>query len=145
MCVDADVALERLLQHSPTAREEWLTTGKLQNDPRISQIGRFIRSTSLDELPQLWNVVRGDMSLVGPRPITKEELNGPYTDFGGRSEYMLVRPGITGLWQVSGRSLVGYSQRVALDVHYVRTVSVGGDLRILLRTFGVVVLRRGAC
>lgn len=144
MCPDASERLQHLLENDPEARAEWAATHKLHNDPRITPVGRFLRSTSLDELPQLWNVLRGDMSLVGPRPVTKVELEGPYVEFGGRSDYLSVRPGLTGLWQVSGRSLLGYKERVMLDRQYVRTASVMNDLRILLRTVSVVFRRHGA-
>lgn len=144
MCSNADQRLREILQNDAAARAEWDATHKLMKDPRVTRIGAFLRATSLDELPQLWNVVRGDMSLVGPRPITAVELEGPYTTFDGRDEYLSVRPGLTGLWQVSGRSLVSYSNRVALDKRYVQTQSLLNDLKILLRTFTIVLLRHGA-
>ncbi len=145
MCSDADERLSRLLVSDPTAQLEWSLTHKLSNDPRVTPVGRFLRATSLDELPQLWNVLKGDLSLVGPRPVTQVELEGPYARYCGQMDYLSVRPGITGLWQVSGRSLVGYEARVALDKQYVRTLSLTGDMRILLRTVGVVLGRKGAC
>ena len=145
MCPDADDRLQRLLANDPDARSEWEQTHKLKNDPRVTPIGKILRSSSLDELPQLWNVLKGDLSLVGPRPVTQAELDGPYVRFRGRTEYLAVRPGITGLWQVSGRSLVGYEERVALDKQYVETLSLRRDLRILVRTVGVVLGRKGAC
>ena len=144
MCSNADQRLREILQNDADARTEWGATHKLMKDPRVTKIGAFLRATSIDELPQLWNVIRGDMSLVGPRPITAVELDGPYTIFNGRDEYLSVRPGLTGLWQVSGRSLVSYSNRVVLDKRYVETQSLLNDFKILLRTFTIVLLRRGA-
>ncbi|HEY4253910.1 MAG TPA: sugar transferase [Roseomonas sp.] len=141
---DAAAMLEALLRDDPAARQEWLTTRKLRNDPRITRIGRFLRTTSLDELPQLFNVLRGDMSLVGPRPVVAAELTQYYGPEGAAA-YEAVRPGITGLWQVSGRSGTGYAERVALDMTYVRERSLLLDLRILWRTVGAVLCRDGAC
>ena len=145
MCQGADTVLPFLLAADAKLRAEWVTTGKLRRDPRVSQVGRLLRATSLDELPQLWNVLCGDMSLVGPRPITEAELLGPYTLYHGRDAYLSVRPGITGLWQVSGRSEISYEGRVSLDVTYVETSSALKDLNILFRTVGAVICREGAC
>ncbi len=145
MCPDADVRLKALLANDPAARSEWAETHKLKQDPRVTALGQFMRDTSLDELPQLWNVFRGQMSLVGPRPITAAELDGPYVRHHGQQEYLSVRPGITGLWQVSGRSLVSYENRVAMDKSYVRNFSLFADASILVKTVGVVLLRKGAC
>ncbi len=142
MVKDADQQLEQLLKSDPAAREEWASTRKLQNDPRVSMIGRFLRKTSLDELPQLLNVLRGDMSLVGPRPIVEDEI----ANYGDRfHEYQAVKPGITGMWQVNGRGSTTYEERVALDVEYYNTRSFWLDLSLLLRTVPIVLLRRGAC
>ncbi len=141
MVPDADAALARHLATDPEARAEWERDFKLRHDIRITRLGRFIRHTSLDELPQLWNVLRGDMSLVGPRPIVEKELER-YGD--AAACYMRVRPGITGLWQVSGRNDTGYERRVSLDVSYVRNWTLSGDLLILFRTIGVVLVGRGA-
>lgn len=141
---DGDKMLEALLQSDPVARQEWLATRKLRNDPRITRLGRFLRTTSLDELPQLFNVLRGDMSLVGPRPVVAAELTQYYGP-DGAAAYEAVRPGITGLWQVSGRSDTGYAERVALDMTYVRDRSLLLDLKILWRTVGAVLCRDGAC
>lgn len=141
MAVNAKELLEAYLQDNPAARREWELTQKLRDDPRITPLGRFLRKTSLDELPQLVNVLRGDMSLVGPRPIVQDEMaryNEHITD------YLCVRPGITGLWQVSGRSDVDYDRRVDLDIRYVRTWSLSGDISILLRTVLVVFSRSGS-
>ncbi|MCS6892518.1 MAG: sugar transferase [Rhodovarius sp.] len=143
MVVDSEARLQALLASDPAARAEWESTRKLRNDPRVTPIGRFLRSTSLDELPQLINVLRGEMSLVGPRPVTAAELSTYYG--AAAAHYMSVRPGITGLWQVSGRSDTSYGQRVALDVAYATRPSLLTDLRILLRTPIVVLQRRGAC
>jgi exopolysaccharide production protein ExoY len=141
MCRDADARLAELLATDPEARAEWEASRKLRRDPRLHVLGDFLRKTSLDELPQLLNVIRGDMSIVGPRPVVRDE--GAY--YGRHFDvYMAVRPGITGLWQVSGRSDTTYDERVALDVEYVRTRSFFGDLAIVARTVGVLLSREGA-
>lgn len=142
MVIDSQARLETLLANDPAARAEWEATRKLKNDPRITPIGRFLRSTSLDELPQLINVLRGEMSLVGPRPVQEAEIDRYYG--ASAAHYMAVRPGITGLWQVSGRSETSYESRVALDVAYVSRPSMIADLTILLRTPVAVLSRRGA-
>ena len=142
MVIDSQARLEALLANGPAARAEWEATRKLKNDPRITRIGRFLRSTSLDELPQLINVLRGEMSLVGPRPVQEAEIDRYYG--ASAAHYMAVRPGITGLWQVSGRSETSYESRVALDVAYVSRPSMIADLTILLRTPVAVLSRRGA-
>jgi Undecaprenyl-phosphate galactose phosphotransferase WbaP len=142
MVTDSQARLEALLANDPAARAEWEATRKLKNDPRITRIGRFLRSTSLDELPQLINVLRGQMSLVGPRPVLEAELDRYYG--ASAAHYMAVRPGITGLWQVSGRSETTYESRVALDVSYVSRPSLLSDISILLRTPVAVLSRRGA-
>jgi undecaprenyl-phosphate galactose phosphotransferase len=141
MVPNAETLLQHLLVADPDLRSEWERDHKLKDDPRVTPIGRFLRATSLDELPQLWNVLKGDMSLVGPRPVTREELLRY-----GRNQviYMLVRPGITGLWQVSGRNFVEYRKRVAMDVCYVKNQSMVLDLWILAKTVLVVVTRHGA-
>jgi len=141
MVPDADIVLKRLLATDPAARAEWDRDFKLRNDVRVTPLGHFIRRTSIDELPQLWNVVRGDMSLVGPRPVVEKELER-YGDFA--PYYLRVLPGITGLWQVSGRSETDYDTRVSLDVAYVRNWTFGGDIVILFKTVGVVLRGRGA-
>jgi lipopolysaccharide/colanic/teichoic acid biosynthesis glycosyltransferase len=141
MVPKADLVLAELLATDANAREEWNRDFKLKNDVRITSVGRFLRKTSLDELPQLWNILRGDMSLVGPRPIVNEELERYGVD---AYYYLSVRPGLTGLWQVSGRSNVDYATRVALDVSYVKERSTLLDISILLRTFKVVFDARGA-
>jgi len=141
MVVNADEVLSELLDRDPEARAEWDRDFKLKNDMRVTAVGRFLRRTSLDELPQLWNVVRGDMSLVGPRPIVQQEL----ARYGGDvSYYLMTKPGITGVWQVSGRNDVDYARRVSMDVSYVQQWSLTRDMAILLKTIGVVVRREGA-
>jgi len=142
MVVDSQARLEALLAADPAARAEWDATRKLKNDPRITRIGQFLRATSLDELPQLINVLRGEMAIVGPRPVTLTELDQYYG--AAAAHYLTVRPGITGLWQVSGRSETSYDQRVALDVAYVSQPSLLADMRILLKTPVAVLSRRGA-
>jgi Undecaprenyl-phosphate galactose phosphotransferase WbaP len=142
MVTDSQARLAALLDADPAARAEWEATRKLRDDPRVTRTGRFLRATSLDELPQLLNVLRGEMSLVGPRPVVAAELAAHY---GAAAEYYLsVRPGITGLWQISGRSETTYDTRVALDTQYATNLSIWTDLRILLRTPMVVLSRRGA-
>jgi undecaprenyl-phosphate galactose phosphotransferase len=141
MAPNADKLLNDLLARSPEAREEWERDFKLKDDPRITPIGRFLRKTSLDELPQLWNVLKGDMSLVGPRPVVTAELER----YGNQVEYYLeARPGITGLWQISGRNNVTYDQRVYLDAWYVKNWSLFNDIVILLKTVKVIFRREGA-
>jgi exopolysaccharide production protein ExoY len=117
MVMDADQRLARLLAEDPAAAAEWVTRRKLPNDPRITRIGRFLRATSLDELPQLINVLRGEMSLVGPRPVVREELELHYSP-AASAAYVSTRPGVTGLWQISGRSNTTYQERVTLDTLY---------------------------
>lgn len=141
MCVNADEVLEKTLAENPEMRAEWEATQKLQNDPRVSSSGRFLRKTSLDELPQLWNVFVGDMSLVGPRPIVANEVEKYEDKF---ETYLRVTPGITGYWQVSGRNLTTYDRRVELDDYYVRNWSLWFDFYILGRTVKTVLFREGA-
>jgi undecaprenyl-phosphate galactose phosphotransferase len=141
MVVDAEKQLEQLLQRQPELRKQWQAEHKLRLDPRVSPLGRFLRRTSLDELPQLINVIRGEMSLVGPRPVVRSELPR-YGDQVGY--YLMVRPGMTGLWQVSGRNDVDYDTRVYLDSWYVKNWSLWHDLVILFKTVSVVLTRQGA-
>jgi exopolysaccharide production protein ExoY len=143
MVVDADAVLGHHLTKNPSAQAEWQATQKLARDPRVTWIGRFLRESSLDELPQLFNVLVGHMSLVGPRPVVQEELARFYGPEDQKA-YLSIRPGVTGLWQVSGRSDVAYARRVALDTEYVRSASLSLDVNILWRTIGVVLLRKGA-
>jgi len=141
MLRNSEQVLSDLLRDDPKARAEWAQDQKLSNDPRITPVGDFLRKSSLDELPQLLNVLRGEMSLVGPRPITVAEL----TRYGKvRWHYLSVRPGITGLWQVSGRNNTTYDERVALDRRYVEQRSLWLDIGILVKTVRVVVAREGA-
>jgi exopolysaccharide production protein ExoY len=143
MCADADLALAALLERDEALRQEWLATRKLRDDPRVTRVGRILRMASLDELPQLLNVLNGEMSLVGPRPVLQQELD---TFYGPAAFYYLsVRPGITGLWQVNGRSDTDYKERVMLDVQYAKEISLRSDFWILMRTAAVVLKCRGAC
>lgn len=141
MFKDSSLVLDQYLEANPEQQKEWARDHKLRFDPRITRIGRFLRKTSLDELPQLWNVIWGDMSLVGPRPIVTEEIAkyGPYFGF-----YTMVKPGITGLWQVSGRNNTTYDERVQLDAYYVRNWSPWLDVVLLLKTIRIVLFARGA-
>ena len=142
MVVNADKVLEECLERDPEMRRQWIDDHKLKDDPRIiAGIGHFLRKTSMDELPQLWNVVRGDMSLVGPRPIVKKEIER-YREM--YPLYSRVRPGITGLWQVSGRNDTSYEQRVRLDSYYVCNWSLWLDAYLVLRTIRTILLREGA-
>ena len=143
MVADSAERLEALLAADPEARAEWEATRKLKRDPRVTAVGRFLRASSLDELPQLLNVLRGEMSLVGPRPVQAAELAAHYGP-AAAAQYASVRPGITGLWQVSGRSDTSYDTRVALDLRYLANPTLLGDLRILLKTPIAVLGRRGA-
>jgi Undecaprenyl-phosphate galactose phosphotransferase WbaP len=141
MTDDADQVLQSYLSNHPQAQQEWENNHKLKYDPRITRMGKMLRRTSLDEIPQLWNVLTGEMSLVGPRPIVPDEVHR-YQE--GYTLYQRVRPGITGLWQVSGRTDVGYSDRVRYDEYYVRNWSIWLDIYILLRTVWTVVRGEGA-
>ena len=141
MVPDAQERLEEYLAKNPAAREEWEESFKLTNDPRVTKLGAFLRKTSLDELPQLWNVLMGDMSLVGPRPIVTKEIER-YGDY--IREYYMVPPGITGMWQVNGRSDTTYEERVAMDTWYVRNWSVWIDLVYLFKTVKAVFTGKGA-
>ena len=141
MVPDAQERLEEYLAKNPEARKEWEESFKLTNDPRVTKLGAFLRKTSLDELPQLWNVLMGDMSLVGPRPIVTKEIER-YGDY--IREYYMVPPGITGMWQVNGRSDTTYEERVAMDTWYVRNWSVWIDLVYLFKTVKTVFTGKGA-
>jgi lipopolysaccharide/colanic/teichoic acid biosynthesis glycosyltransferase len=142
MVPNAQEVLERLLASDPEARLEWQRSRKLKADPRVTRFGRFIRKMSFDEFPQLWNVVRGDMSIVGPRPVVPDEFEHHYE--GARQHYRAVKPGLTGLWQVSGRNDVDYQSRVALDRHYVENWGLWLDFTVVMKTVGVMFARRGA-
>ena len=141
MIPNAQEVLKEYLEKNPEARQEWEESFKLTNDPRVTKLGNFLRRTSLDELPQLWNVICGDMSLVGPRPIVKAEIPRYQKNI---REYFMVLPGITGMWQVSGRSDTTYEERVAMDTWYVRNWSVWIDLMYLFKTVKAVLQSRGA-
>jgi Undecaprenyl-phosphate galactose phosphotransferase WbaP len=141
MVPDADALLTRYLADHPALAVEWEQNHKLRFDPRMTRVGRFLRQSSLDEIPQLWNVMRGEMSLVGPRPIVRAEI----PRYGKRFDlYTSVQSGLTGLWQVSGRSETTYAERVTFDTFYIRNWSVWLDLYILFRTVGVLCVRKGA-
>ena len=141
MCINADKKLQELLANDAETRAEWEKDFKLKNDPRITKSGAFLRRTSLDELPQLLNVLRGEMSLVGPRPVIEAELPR-YGDF--LDDYLMVKPGITGMWQVNGRSDTTYDERVQMDSWYVRNWSVWLDFMLLFRTIKAVLAGKGA-
>ena len=143
MYPEAKDILENLLMKDSVLKKEFEENYKIKNDPRITPIGKFLRKTSLDELPQFMNVLRGEMSIIGPRPIVKEEKK----KYGKNlKKVLLIKPGITGLWQVSGRNNLTYKRRILLDLNYVENYNFIMDLRILLRTFGVILfpLDRGA-
>ncbi|MFD2237516.1 sugar transferase [Aureimonas populi] len=140
MAKDADARLHDLLSVSEESRREWEASRKLASDPRIHPLGRILRRTSLDELPQFMNVLKGDMSVVGPRPIVHEEMSR----YGAQiAHYTSVRPGVTGLWQVSGRNSVSYNERVTMDVEYVGGISPAKDAKILLKTVRIVLTGAG--
>jgi Undecaprenyl-phosphate galactose phosphotransferase WbaP len=141
MVPDATQVLEHALARDAELRRDWTENQKLRNDPRVTRIGRVLRRSSLDELPQLWNVIRGEMSLVGPRPIVRNEIVRYKEAY---SRYAKTVPGVTGLWQVSGRSRTTYAERVAYDAYYVRNWSVWLDIYLLARTIGVIFTGDGA-
>jgi lipopolysaccharide/colanic/teichoic acid biosynthesis glycosyltransferase len=140
MTVNNEKAFEQFLRENPCALLEWEQNRKLRNDPRITKFGRFLRQTSLDELPQLWNILKGEMSLVGPRPIVPDELEKYGNDV---VHYLSIRPGLTGLWQTGGRNCVEYDTRVSMDVAYRNSVCFSLDALIIARTFKTVLLRSG--
>jgi exopolysaccharide production protein ExoY len=141
MITNSDAALRELLERDPAAASEWAQSQKLKDDPRVTRLGRILRETSLDELPQLWNVLKGEMSIVGPRPIVSAEVRRYGNHFPA---YAATRPGITGLWQVTGRSDCSYDERVSLDVAYVQNWSILRDVWIIARTVIVVFGRKGS-
>ena len=141
MYQDADQILEQVLEENPSMKKEWQMKFKLKKDPRVTPFGNFLRRTSLDELPQFWNVLRGEMSIIGPRPIVTEEIQYYGDKF---PVFSSVKPGITGLWQVSGRSNTSYNARVKLDEYYVMNWSIWLDYYIFLKTIQVVMIRNGA-
>lgn len=141
MRTDAQDVLGSLLATDPEMAAEWRSAQKLRHDPRITKLGHFLRKTSLDELPQLLNIIRGEMSVVGPRPIVEDEVRR----YGDKIvSYDAIRPGVTGLWQINGRSDTSYEERVAWDAQYAESVSVLGDIMILLRSVPAILFRRGA-
>lgn len=142
MYQDADIRLKEILIHNEEARREWNTYYKLKNDPRITKIGNFLRKSSLDEVPQIFNVLKGEMSFVGPRPVLQDELDKYYKELS--SYYYMVRPGITGLWQISGRNELNYEMRVAKDSWYVLNWSIWLDIVILFKTPSAVFQKKGA-
>jgi undecaprenyl-phosphate galactose phosphotransferase len=141
MRVDAEQRLKHLLKTNPHAAAEWAKYQKLRNDPRVTMLGKFLRKSSLDELPQLLNILRGEMSVIGPRPVTASEMQryGAAIPF-----YTAARPGVLGLWQVKGRNRLTYPERISLDIEYVQTWSIWQDFRILFMAIPVVLLARGA-
>ncbi len=134
MVEDADIRLKEYLDANPEAKAEWELTQKLKNDPRITSTGHFMRKTSLDELPQLWNVLRGDMSMVGPRPMMLEQAQ-----LYPGADYYHLRPGVTGLWQISDRNDSTFAARATFDAQYVAGLSFKGDISIIAKTVGVVL------
>lgn len=141
MVPDGDAVMASHFRDNPDAKAEWEATRKLKDDPRVTRVGGVLRKLSLDELPQIVNILLGDMSIVGPRPVVRDEL-----DYYGKSAvfYLTSRPGLTGLWQVSGRNDVSYDSRVAFDRHYVENWSLGQDIRIILKTVPAVCMSRGS-
>ncbi|MCR5080300.1 MAG: undecaprenyl-phosphate galactose phosphotransferase WbaP [Treponema sp.] len=141
MCNNSQEILEQILATDPVRREEWERDRKFTDDPRVTKFGKFLRKTSLDELPQIWNIFTGEMSLVGPRPVTQDEL----IKYGTHVDYVLsVKPGLSGMWQVSGRSETSYEERILFDTYYIQNWSVWLDLWILIKTFWVVLIGKGA-
>lgn len=142
MCENADKKLKEILAENPKLKQEWEMFYKLKDDPRVTLMGKFLRKTSLDELPQFWNVLKGDLSVVGPRPVTEEEIK---KYFGSKAAKILsVRPGLTGIWQTSGRSLITFEQRVQLEESYIDRQSLLLDLRIIFKTIPSMFISRGA-
>ena len=142
MRADGDKILKNYLKSHPNAVEELADRNKLENDPRVTPVGRFLRRTSFDELPQLINVLAGTMSIVGPRPDTREAIEKYYTEYS--EIYENIKPGITGLWQISGRSMINYAQRVKLDYIYMLNWSLWFDFVIIVKTFKALITGRGA-
>ncbi|TNM61331.1 sugar transferase [Aliirhizobium smilacinae] len=141
MAVNGDELLRKYLRENPEAAEEWRQTRKLRDDPRVTAVGRVLRKLSLDELPQLLNILRGEMSVVGPRPVVDDELK---VYDSSAVYYLQTRPGLTGLWQISGRNDVSYETRIAFDTHYVQNWSLVQDVSIILRTIPAVCMARGS-
>jgi exopolysaccharide production protein ExoY len=142
MYQNADLILQEILSKDPAKRKEWQEMHKLKKDPRVTPIGAFLRKSSLDELPQFWNVLKGDLSVVGPRPVVEEEIT---RHFGNKAEKIFsIRPGITGLWQISGRSDTSYITRIALDESYVENRNFFRDLKIIALTIPHILSKKGA-
>lgn len=142
MVLDTEEALRRHLEADPEAEREWRESQKLRSDPRVTRMGLFLRRSSLDELPQIFNILSGDMSFVGPRPIVPSEC----ARYGKHlSDYMSVRPGLTGPWQIGGRSDCSYAERVRLDAEYARNWRVATDIAIIVKTVPIVLSQRGSC
>ncbi len=141
MVIDADKQLEKILAENPEMRAEWEKDRKFTNDPRVTPIGKFLRKTSIDEIPQFFNVLTGEMSFIGPRPVTQPEL----TKYGNKVDFILsVKPGLSGMWQISGRSDTGYEERITLDAYYIQNWSVWLDIWIIIKTVYVVLRGKGA-
>lgn len=139
---DADARLKEILASDPERRKEWEELHKLKDDPRVTALGSFLRKTSLDELPQFWNVLKGDLSVVGPRPVVRLELE---KHFAGKAEKIFtIRPGLTGPWQISGRSDVSYQKRIEMDEHYVDNQSFWWDLKLVVKTIPAMISSKGA-
>ena len=141
MCIGADKKLKEYLENNDEAREEFEKTHKLQNDPRITKIGNYLRKSSLDELPQMINILKGDMSFVGPRPVVEKEVEEYGTN---KDKFLSVRPGLTGYWQVNGRSNTTYEERMKMELYYVDNCSMCLDIRIFFKTFITVFKKEGA-
>ena len=141
MCIGADKKLKEYLENNEEARKEFEKTHKLQNDPRITKIGNFLRKTSLDELPQMISILKGDMSFVGPRPVVEKEVEEYGTN---KDKFLSVRPGLTGYWQVNGRSNTTYEERMKMELYYVDNCSLWLDIRIFFKTFITVFKKEGA-
>lgn len=139
---DAEVRLQELLKKDAALKAEWEANYKLKNDPRITSIGGFLRKTSLDEFPQFWNVLKGDLSVVGPRPVVLDEIIKHYGEKAGK--VLSIRPGLTGLWQVSGRNDTSYASRISLDEEYINNWSLGLDIKLVLKTIPAMLSSRGA-
>lgn len=142
MCINADEMLHKILQENPELRKEWTIYFKLKNDPRITSFGKFLRKTSLDEFPQFWNVLKGDLSVVGPRPFVQEEVTKYLQNKAPK--ILSIRPGITGAWQVSGRSNLSMEERVRIEETYVDTRNFWKDLGVILKTVPVMLFSKGA-